>query len=58
MLTATLMDIKTNSLQSDLDKNDSDTFYINRVSISTLLPDSKIQNSIRAIFIDSYDEFG
>ena len=49
MLTATLMDIKTNSLQSDLDKNDSDTFYINRVSISTLLPDSKIQDSIRAI---------
>ena len=43
------MDIKTNSLQSDLDKNDSDTFYINRVSISTLLPDSKIQDSIRAI---------
>lgn len=40
--------IKKN-LQSDLDKNDPDTFFINRVSISTLLPDSKIQDSIRAI---------
>lgn len=40
--------IKKN-LQSDLDKNDPDTFYINRVSISTLLPDAKIQDSIWAI---------
>lgn len=37
------------ALQSDLDKNDPDTFFINRVTISTLLPDNKIQESIRAI---------
>lgn len=40
--------IKTN-LQSDLDKNDPDTFYVNRVSVSNLLLDKRIQSSIHTI---------
>lgn len=40
--------IKSN-LQSDLDKSDPNTFYINRVSISNLLPDDRIQKSLIGI---------
>lgn len=37
------------SLQRDLDYKDPDTFIISRVTISNLLPDEKILESIRAI---------
>ena len=40
--------IRTN-LQKDLDANDPDTFIVSRVTISNLLPDEKIQESIRMI---------
>lgn len=40
--------IRTN-LQKDLDANDPDTFTVSRVTISNLLPDEKIQESIRMI---------
>lgn len=44
-----LEDIIRKNLQSDLDKNDPGAFIVSRVTISNLLPDVKIQESIRAI---------
>lgn len=44
-----LEDIIKKNLQSDLDKNDPGAFIVSRVTISNLLPDEKIQDSIRAI---------